>query len=84
MRHIFAEAGAKEMWSYNRHAHVIGTAMMGDDPATSVVDKFGRCHEISNLWISDNSTFPSAIDVNPALTLMALGLRTADAFAASA
>ncbi len=81
MRQIFAEAGAKEMWSYNRHAHVIGTAMMGDDPATSVVDRFGRSHEIPNLWISDNSVFPSALDVNPALTIMALALRAADEFA---
>jgi choline dehydrogenase-like flavoprotein len=81
MRQIFAEAGAKEMWSYNRHAHVIGTAMMGDDPASSVVDKFGRSHEIANLWVCDNSTFPSALDVNPALTIMALSLRTADEFA---
>jgi len=58
--------------------------MMGDDASRSVVDKFGRSHETPNLWISDNSTFPSALDVNPALTLMALGLRTADAFTASA
>ncbi|RYX86008.1 GMC family oxidoreductase [bacterium] len=83
MRDIFSAAGAKEMWSFNRHAHVIGTAMMGNDPNTSVVDKFGRSHEISNLWLSDNSTFPSALDVNPAITIMALSLRTADAFMAT-
>lgn len=81
MRQIFAEAGAKQMWSYNRHAHVIGTAMMGDDPTSSVVDKFGRSHEIPNLWLCDNSIFPSALDVNPALTIMALSLRAADEFA---
>ncbi len=80
MRDIFAAAGAKEMWSFNRHAHVIGTAMMGNDPNSSIVNKFGKSHEIENLWISDNSTFPSALDVNPALTIMALSLRAADAF----
>ena len=83
MRDIFAAAGAKEMWSFNRHAHVIGTAMMGDDASTSVVDKFGRSHEIPNLWLCDNSIFPSALDVNPALTIMALSLRAADEFAGS-
>ena len=83
MRQIFEAAGAKEMWSFNRHAHVIGTAMMGDDPARSVVDKFGRSHETDNLWICDNSIFPSALDVNPALTIMALSLRAADAFVAA-
>jgi len=82
MREIFAQAGAKEMWSYNRHAHVIGTAIMGTDPSASVVDSLGRSHEISNLWICDNSIFPSALDVNPALTIMAQSLRAADAFLA--
>jgi len=83
MREIFAEAGAKEMWSFNRHAHVIGTAIMGTDSSASVVDPFGRSHEIPNLWICDNSIFPSALDVNPALTIMALSLRAADAFTAA-
>lgn len=80
MRQIFAAANVKEMWSFQRHAHVIGTAMMGRDPQSSVVDPFGRSHEIPNLYICDNSVFPSALDVNPALTIMALSLRTADAF----
>ncbi len=82
MRDIFSAAGAKEMWSYQRHAHVIGTAMMGTDTAKSVVKPTGQSHEIPNLWISDNSTFPSALDVNPALTIMALSLKTADDFLA--
>ena len=80
MRDIFSAAGAKEMWSFNRHAHVIGTAMMGNDPNSSVVDRFGKSHEIDNLWLCDNSIFPTALDVNPALTIMALSLRAADAF----
>ena len=80
MRAIFEAAGAREMWSYQRHAHVIGTAMMGTNPQTSVVKPSGQSHEIPNLWISDNSTFPSALDVNPALTIMALSLRMADEF----
>ena len=83
MTQIFEAAGAKEMWHFQRHAHVIGTAMMGTDPNKSVVDPDGRSHEIPNLYISDNSTFPTALDVNPALTIMALSLRTADRFLAN-
>ncbi len=80
MRQIFEAAGAREMWSFQRHAHVIGTAMMGVDPSKSVVDPDGRSHEIPNLFIGDNSVFPSGLSVNPALTIMALSLRTADRF----
>ncbi|MFC4454814.1 GMC family oxidoreductase [Deinococcus sonorensis] len=80
MRDIWTAAGGQQLWSFNRAAHTIGTARMGDDPASSVVNRDGRCHDLSNLYISDNSTFPSALSVNPALTIMALALRTADCF----
>ena len=83
MTQIFEAAGAKEMWHFQRHAHVIGTAMMGTDASKSVVNPDGKSHEIPNLYISDNSTFPTALDVNPALTIMALSLRTADRFLAN-
>jgi choline dehydrogenase-like flavoprotein len=73
-------AGARDIWSMPRSAHTIGTCRMGADAGTSVVDPFGRSHEIPNLWISDNSTFPSSLAANPALTIMALALRTADRF----
>ena len=56
---------------------------MSDDPEDGVVDASGRSHEVENLWICDNSVFPSAIAANPALTIMALSLRTADRFLAS-
>ena len=83
MTQIFEAAGAREMWHFQRHAHVIGTAMMGADSSKSVVNPDGRSHEVPNLYISDNSTFPTALDVNPALTIMALSLRTADRFLAN-
>ena len=51
--------------------------LSGDD---SVVDRFGRTFDIGNLWIADNSVFPTSLAANPALTIMALSLRTADAF----
>lgn len=83
MTQIFEAAGAKNMWHFQRHAHVIGTAMMGTDASKSVVNPDGRSHDVPNLYISDNSTFPTALDVNPALTIMALSLRTADRFLAN-
>jgi choline dehydrogenase-like flavoprotein len=73
-------AGATDIWTFERSAHTIGTCRMGTDPATSVVNPHGRSHDIPNLWISDNSTFPSALAANPALTIMALAHRTAESF----
>ena len=80
MTEAWQAAGARDIWSMRRTAHTVGTCRMGTDPEKSVVDPYGRSHEIPNLWISDNSTFPSALAANPALTIMALALRTADAF----
>lgn len=80
MRRIWDAAGAKNVWAFPRNAHIIGTCRMGNDPNTAVVSAEGQSHDIPNLYISDNSTFPSALSVNPALTIMALALRTADHF----
>ena len=80
MREIWSAAGAKNVWAFPRNAHVIGTCRMGADPANAVVNPDGQSFDIPNLYISDNSTFPSALSVNPALTIMALSLRTADRF----
>lgn len=77
-------AGATDIWTFERSAHTIGTARMGLDPVSSVVDPYGRAHDIANLWISDNSTFPAALAANPALTIMALALRSARAFLTAA
>jgi len=80
MRQIWAAAGACEMWTYQRNAHIIGTCRSGTDAGESVVNSEGQSFDVPNLYISDNSTFPSALAVNPALTIMALSLRTADCF----
>ena len=58
--------------------HLMGTARMGDDPETSVVDRFGRCHEVPNLYVADASTFVTASALQPTATAQALALRTAD------
>ena len=77
---IWAAAGASDVWTFERSAHTIGTCRMGTDAARAVVDGQGRSFDIDNMWICDNSVFPSAMAANPALTIMALSLRTADAF----
>ncbi len=59
-------------------SHQCGTARMGVDPRASVVDSFGRSHDHPNLFICDASVLPSSAAVNPALTIAALSLRTAD------
>ena len=59
-------------------AHQCGTARMGSDPDSSVVDRDCRAHEVDNLWVIDSSVFPSSAAVNPALTIMANALRVGD------
>jgi len=51
---------------------------MGNDPRTSVVDKFGRTHDIANLFVCDGSILPTQGSANPGLTIQALAARTAD------
>ncbi len=80
MEGLWKSVGAREMWTFPRYAHTIGTCRMGKDPARSVVDPDGRAHDVPNLWIVDNSIFPSSLSVNPALTIMALSLRVGDRF----
>ena len=58
--------------------HLMGTARMGRDPATSVVNEWGRCHDVRNLFIVDGSVFVTAAAVNPTNTIQALALYIAD------
>jgi choline dehydrogenase-like flavoprotein len=57
--------------------HLMGTACMGDNPATSVTDKWGEVHDCENLFIADSSVFVTSSSVNPTATIQALALRTA-------
>lgn len=77
---IGAESSSRDAFTAT---HVFGTARMGTDAATSVVDAHGRAHDHANLWIADASVFPtSGAGEAPALTVMALAIRTADAIVA--
>jgi choline dehydrogenase-like flavoprotein len=58
--------------------HLLGTARMGADPATSVVDASGRCHSVANLIVADGSVLPTVGAVNPGSTIGALALKFAD------
>ena len=55
--------------------HILGTCKMGDDPATSVVDRWGRTHDVANLFIFDGSLWPTSSGMNPTATIAALALR---------
>jgi choline dehydrogenase-like flavoprotein len=59
--------------------HECGTARMGDDPASSVLDPFNRCWEAPGLYVIDAAAFPSEGIQNPTLTIMALTARACDA-----
>ena len=70
-------------WSHSGRVpssrHVIGTARMGTDPATSVCDEWGRIHSTPNVVVCDSSPFPTSTGYGPTLTLVALAIRTARA-----
>jgi choline dehydrogenase-like flavoprotein len=57
--------------------HEMGTAHMGTDPRTSVLNKFNQTHDVPNLFITDGSAMASTATQNPSLTYMALSARAA-------
>ena len=79
---VMEAAGAKKVLfsKLRRNAgwHLLGTARMGDDPRTSVVDRWGRAHDVPNLFVIDGSIFTTGACINPTSTIEALALRTAD------
>jgi choline dehydrogenase-like flavoprotein len=58
--------------------HLLATYRMGDDPATSVTDSFGRAHDHPNLFLAGGGLFPTVGTANPTLTIVALALRAAE------
>ncbi len=75
---ILTAAGAEEVITIGRYAHLVGGARMGGRPETGVVDGDLRSFAVPNLWITDGSTLPTQGAANPALTIMALVARAAD------
>jgi choline dehydrogenase-like flavoprotein len=79
---ILRAAGAREVVVNPLAAaagfHFLGTTRMGDDPASAVTDRWGRVHDIDNLYVVDGGLFVTSGAVNPTSTIQALALRTAD------
>ncbi len=75
---VMRAAGAEDVVQEGRYAHLVGASRMGSDPKTSVVDKFGRTHDVANLFVCDGSILPTQGSANPGLTIQALAARTAD------
>ena len=74
-----ADAVETEMVRFGAYpGHHIGTARMGDDPRTSMVDADCRVHGVANLHLAGASVFPTSSQANPTLTAVALALRLAD------
>ncbi len=79
MRSALEAVNAREIWDQEDDTcHLAGTARMGFDPQSSVVDSDCRTWDIPNLWICDGSVFPTAGGVNPSLTIQAIACRTGD------
>jgi choline dehydrogenase-like flavoprotein len=58
--------------------HELGTCRMGDDPKTSVLNKWNQSHDIKNLFLVDGAAFTSAGWQNPTMTILALAMRSAE------
>jgi choline dehydrogenase-like flavoprotein len=83
-REVFEAAGAAEILRVhtplgNAGWHNLGTARMGTQPGRSVVNEWGRTHDVKNLFIIDGSLFVTSGGVNPTSTIQALALYIADA-----
>ena len=77
-------AGCKDVTVFDSNApigrgiHEMGTARMGRDPITSVLNKFNQVHKVANVFVTDGACMTSAANQNPSLTYMALTARAAN------
>jgi choline dehydrogenase-like flavoprotein len=80
---IMEAAGARKIWKQSvpersTSVHLLGTCRMGNDPQTSVVDKYHRAHDIPNLFICDGSSFVTSGRGQPTMTIQALAFRAGE------
>jgi choline dehydrogenase-like flavoprotein len=77
-------AGAESIKLYDERSkpgagiHETGGARMGDNPRTSVLNRFNQTHDVKNVFVTDGSCFVSNGCQNPTLTMMAITVRTCD------
>jgi choline dehydrogenase-like flavoprotein len=84
MERVLRAAGAQEVITIDRFAHLVGGARMATDESSGVVDASCRTFAVPNLYITDGSVLPTQGSANPALTIMALAARSADLLARGA
>jgi choline dehydrogenase-like flavoprotein len=82
-KELLEAAGAKKVWTrpvreQSFGFHLLGTCRMGNDPKSSVVDKYHRAHDVPNLFICDGSSFVTSGRGQPTCTIQALAYRAAD------
>ena len=81
---IFEAAGARKIYRVypqritGNCSHQHGTTRMGNDPKTSVLNKWCQAHDVDNLFVADGGPFPTGTGANPTLTIMANAWRVAD------
>jgi choline dehydrogenase-like flavoprotein len=80
---IMDAAGAQKMWrddvaEQSSGVHLLGTCRMGNDPKTSVIDKYHRTHDVKNLFLCDGSSFVTSGRGQPTMTIQALAFRAGD------
>jgi choline dehydrogenase-like flavoprotein len=83
MEQILHAAGADEVITIDRYAHLVGGARMAADERNGVVDRNCRSFAVPNLFIADGSVLPTQGSANPALTIMAVAARAAEIMAAN-
>jgi choline dehydrogenase-like flavoprotein len=71
-------SGNTRMFPPGYSIHELGTARMGDNPKTSVLNRWNQCHDVKNLFVVDGSSFVSGGTQNPTITIMALSMRASD------
>ena len=85
-KEVHAAAGAREIFPIpvevqTMAVHLLGTCRMGNDPKTSVVDRFHRAHDVQNLFICDGSSLVTSGRGQPTMTIMALAFRAGEKLA---
>jgi choline dehydrogenase-like flavoprotein len=83
MEMLDAVGAIQKVGSYARNGqtggvHLLGTCRMGNDPATSVVDRYNRSHDVPNLFMVDGGSMVTSGRGQPTMTIMALAFRAAD------
>jgi choline dehydrogenase-like flavoprotein len=78
LHRIWEAAGAQDVLTIDRYAHLVGGCRMGTAPESSVVDADHRAWGVPNLFVADGSVMPTQGSANPALTIMALASRLAE------